>query len=199
MSLILRRKWLNYLRKMLSIIFRGNILLSVLFILLPVDDVIIAQNVVSKQPQSDEVVKYITASDFKANVFDYSVGEYKFLGKKPVLIDFYATWCGPCKALSPIVDAIAHNYSSLIDVYKVDVDNEPELAQVFGVRSIPALLFVPKDGIPRMLGGYMYYERLALNVAVLLLGQQLPQEIVQLYQIQQQQLQQQQQTKETTE
>lgn len=131
-------------------------------------------------------VKYITAEEFKAKVFDYTVQEYKFKGTKPVLIDFYATWCGPCKALSPVVESVAHNYASEIEVYKVDVDKETELAQAFGIRSIPSLLFVPAEGTPNMLGGFMYYERLALNVAVLLQNKPLPTELVQIYQMQMQ-------------
>ncbi|MCQ2215734.1 MAG: thioredoxin domain-containing protein [Bacteroidales bacterium] len=138
------------------------------------------------QEHNHNHVNYLTAAEFKAKVFDYSVQEYKFNGTKPVLVDFYATWCGPCKALSPVVEAVAHNYEGEIDVYKVDVDKEPELAQAFGIRSIPALLFVPSEGTPNLLGGYMYYERLAINVAVLLLNRPLPTELVQIYQMQMQ-------------
>ncbi|MDO4462442.1 MAG: thioredoxin domain-containing protein [Bacteroidia bacterium] len=136
-------------------------------------------------------VNYLTSEEFKAKVFDYSKPEYKFNGSKPVLVDFYATWCGPCKALSPVVEAVARNYDGQIDVYKVDVDKEQEVAQAFGIRSIPALLFVPAEGTPNLLGGYMYYERLAINVAVLLLNQQLPTELVQIYQMQMQRMQEQ--------
>lgn len=140
--------------------------------------------------EQKEYVRNMTSEEFKAKVFDYTNSEYKFNGTKPVLVDFYATWCGPCKALSPIVEAIAQTYEGTIDVYRIDVDKETEVSQAFGIRSIPSLLFVPQEGQPNMLGGFMYYERLAINVAVLLLNKPLPTEMVQIYQIQMQRQQQ---------
>lgn len=75
---------------------------------------------------------------------------WKFLGDKPALIDFYATWCGPCKVLSPILEEIAEEYAGKLDVYKVNVDDEEELASFFRIRSIPTLMLVPMDGEPKM-------------------------------------------------
>lgn len=144
----------------------------------------------SNAQEQKEYVHNMTSEEFKAKVFDYTKSEYKFNGTKPVLVDFYATWCGPCKALSPIVEAIAQTYEGAIDVYRIDVDKEPEVSQAFGIRSIPSLLFVPQEGQPNMLGGFMYYERLAINVAVLLLNKPLPTELVQIYQMQMQRQQQ---------
>lgn len=93
----------------------------------------------------------LTKEEFKKKVMDYENNkEWNFIGDKPAIIDFYATWCGPCKATAPILEEIACDYEDKIDVYKVDVDQEQELAALFGVRSIPTLLFIPKDGSPQM-------------------------------------------------
>jgi thioredoxin len=93
----------------------------------------------------------LTKEEFKKKVMDYENNkEWNFIGDKPAIIDFYATWCGPCKATAPILEEIACDYEDKIDVYKVDVDQEQELAALFGVRSIPTLLFIPKEGSPQM-------------------------------------------------
>lgn len=98
---------------------------------------------------------HLTQKDFLKKVADYENNptEWKFLGDKPALIDFYATWCGPCKMLSPILDELAVEYTGKIDIYKINVEEEEELAAVFGIRSVPTLLFVPKEGGPRVVQG----------------------------------------------
>src|SRR5574344_667797 len=99
----------------------------------------------------------LTLSEFKNKVMDYEKNpqEWSFKGNKPAIIDFYATWCGPCKATAPLLDSLAEEYAGKIDVYKVDVDKEQELASMFGIRSIPSLLFIPMKGKPRMQVGAM--------------------------------------------
>ena len=73
--------------------------------------------------------------------------------EKIVIVDFYAQWCGPCKALSPILEEISDEYAGKVDVYKIDVDQEEDLAIAFGIRTIPTLLFIPIDKNPQIMVG----------------------------------------------
>src|ERR1035437_5143984 len=82
--------------------------------------------------------------------FEANPKEWKYLGDKPCIIDFYAAWCGPCKAVAPILEELAKTYDGQIYVYKINTDEKQELAGAFGIRSIPSLLFVPMDGKPQM-------------------------------------------------
>lgn len=130
------------------------------------------QNTPNTTNDEQHFAKYLSTADFRANIFDYkSKKEWQYNGVKPCFIDFYATWCGPCKALAPTVEALAKEYDGKIDVYKVDVDKERELAAVFGVRSIPTLLFIPMADQPQVIQGAYPKDALVELIDVLLLGQ----------------------------
>jgi thioredoxin len=102
-------------------------------------------------------VTELTTEEFKNRVMDYDRNPtvWKYKGEKPAIIDFYATWCGPCKATAPIVEDIANEYTGKLDVYKVDVDQQEQLAALFGIQSIPTILFIPKEGTPKKSVGAM--------------------------------------------
>jgi thioredoxin len=105
--------------------------------------------------ESTTVAQKMTKADFIAKVMDYekNTTEWKFKGDKPCIIDFYADWCGPCRITSPILEELAKEYRGKIDVYKINVDNEKELSQVFGISGIPAFLYCPMEGKPSMTSG----------------------------------------------
>lgn len=116
--------------------------------------ILLMMGFVSTQGASAQVVKEITKSEFTKKVADLEKNkDWKFLGNKPTIIDFYATWCGPCKRLSPIMEQLAKEYNGKVQFYKVDVDKERELATMFGIQSIPSILFIPKKGKPIMAQG----------------------------------------------
>jgi len=99
-------------------------------------------------------VSYLTSSEFKTKIMDYSVEkEWKYLGKKPCVIDFYTTWCGPCKRLAPIMDELSETYKGKVIFYKADTERERELAYVFQISSIPQVLYIPVQGQPILLKG----------------------------------------------
>ncbi len=99
----------------------------------------------------------LTKADFLVKVANYEANptERKFLGDKPAVIDFYASWCGPCKMLAPVLEELADEYAGQVDIYKVNVEDEEELASLFGIRSVPSLLFIPVDGDPQMAQGVL--------------------------------------------
>ncbi len=105
-------------------------------------------------PMMAEDVVYLTTEQFKARIFDYKTEkDWKFKGDKPCVIDFYTTWCGPCKRLAPIMEEMSQKYCDLVVFYKVDTEQERELAYVFGINSIPQVLYIPVEGRPMLLKG----------------------------------------------
>ena len=94
----------------------------------------------------------MTKAEFLEKVYNFEKNpdEWKYEGDKPAIVDFYATWCGPCKMVAPILDELAKEYDGQIVIYKVDTDKETELARAFGIRSIPSILFIPMNGKPEM-------------------------------------------------
>lgn len=110
----------------------------------------------------------LTTNEFRTRIADISKPEWRFLGDKPAVIDFYADWCGPCRMIAPTVEKVAQKYDGKIDVYKVNIDNEPELAQAFGISSIPTILFVPMRGEPMKEIGIMTMAGFERNIGKLL-------------------------------
>ena len=101
-----------------------------------------------------EDVVYITSSQFRERIFDYKNNkDWTFKGNKPCVIDFYTTWCGPCKRLAPIMEELSQKYCDQVVFYKADTERERELAYVFDINSIPQVLYIPVDGKPMLLKG----------------------------------------------
>ena len=102
-------------------------------------------------------VQHLSKEDFLVKVVNYieNPNEWKFLGDKPAVIDFYASWCGPCKMLAPVLEEVAQEYDGKVDIYKINVEDEEELAGLFGVRSVPTVLYIPMEGNPQMTQGAM--------------------------------------------
>ncbi|MDR1454221.1 MAG: thioredoxin [Tannerella sp.] len=113
----------------------------------------------------------INKADFLTKVYNYEKNSdrWTFEGKKPCIIDFYADWCGPCKRVAPIMKELASEYKGKIDIYKIDVDREQELAAAFGITSIPLILFVPVDGKPQAAAGFLPKEEIVEHIDRLLL------------------------------
>lgn len=96
----------------------------------------------------------LTTEDFKNKVFDYTSNqEWKYAGKLPAIIDFYADWCGPCKMVAPLLEELSRQYEGKLLIYKVDTEAEQEVSGVFGIHSIPSFLFIPMEGQPMMQAG----------------------------------------------
>ena len=111
----------------------------------------------SMETKETTKVVHLTKDEFLQKVYNYekNPNEWKYEGDKPAIVDFYATWCGPCKMLAPILEELAKEYDGQIVVYKIDTEKEPELSAAFGIRSIPTLLFIPKSGDPQVAQGAM--------------------------------------------
>ena len=116
----------------------------------------------------------LDAQGFKDRIFNYEMEqEWKFKGDKAAVIDFYADWCGPCKAVAPVLEELSEQYKDEVVIYKVDTDKEAELSSLFAIQSIPTLLFIPVNGNPMVQKGALpknilqqvIEERLLQNVS----------------------------------
>lgn len=143
--------------------------LSLAFILLAIYTVV----AFAKEPSIVSKPIELDAAEFVKKVHDFkkSPNQFIYVGEKPAIIDFHATWCGPCKQLAPTLEALAAEYSNDIYVYKVDVDKEPDIARAYGIRSVPSLLFIPHDdAVPQMGQGNMPKESLKKVIDEFMLG-----------------------------
>jgi thioredoxin len=105
------------------------------------------------------MTEHLTKETFLSKIFNYEINkEWKFLGERPCLIDFYADWCGPCKMVAPVLEELAEDFEGKLDIYKINTEEEQELASVFGIRSIPSFLFIPLEGQPQMAMGALPKE-----------------------------------------
>jgi thioredoxin len=116
----------------------------------------------------------LTKETFLQKVFNYEQNqEWKFEGELPCVIDFWAPWCGPCRMVGPIIEELSKEYEGKVNFYKVNTDEEQELAGAFGIRSIPSLLLVPKEGQPKMAVGALPKAALKQAVEQELLGKRI--------------------------
>lgn len=131
-------------------------------------DVSVAQN--SRTSAESKTIKLDKAAFLKKVMnFEKSPTVWNYLGDRPAIIDFYADWCGPCRRLSPLLDELADEYDGKIYIYKVNVDNEKEIARAFGITSLPTIVFVPMKGNPSAGTGFLPKETLRSAVKELLL------------------------------
>ncbi|MBE6239481.1 MAG: thioredoxin [Bacteroidales bacterium] len=123
-----------------------------------------------KKASDSKAVVELNSETFQTKICDITKEDADFLGDKPAIVDFTATWCGPCQRLAPILEELAKEYKGKVDVYKVDVDKCRDLAEAFKISSIPAMLFIPKDGTPQMLIGLRDKATLKGEIDKILLG-----------------------------
>jgi thioredoxin 1 len=119
------------------------------------------------------MIEHLTKESFLEKVFNFEKNqEWAFEGELPCLIDFYADWCQPCKMVAPILEELSKEYQGKINIYKIDTEDQQELAGAFGIRSIPSLLFVPKEGQPQMAMGALPKNNLKEAIESILLENQ---------------------------
>ncbi len=120
---------------------------------------------------ANKKVIHLTKADFLKKVYNYETtpDQWTYLGDKPCIIDFYADWCGPCRSIAPVLEELAKEYDGQIYIYKIDTEKESELAQAFGIQSLPTLLFVPMGEQPQMAQGALPKEtfKKAINEVLL--------------------------------
>lgn len=131
-----------------------------------------AQGGSDTQKQKNMEAIELNAAEFRKQIYDYEKNPegWKYEGDQPAVIDFYATWCGPCKMMAPVMETLAAEYAGKVKVYKVDVDKEQRLAALFGVRSIPTFIFIPRGGNPQHATGAMGIDQMRKIIDGTLLG-----------------------------
>lgn len=129
-----------------------------------------AQNDTEKKTVGQKHVAELTSEQFSQMVYDLDNEDMQYLGNKPAIVDFTASWCGPCRSIAPILEELAKEYEGQIIIYKVDVDNCRDVAKAFGISSIPAVLYIPLDGEPSMTIGARNKSKFQAEIDKILLG-----------------------------
>lgn len=124
----------------------------------------------AKSTKTVEKVQELNTTTFSTKVYDMNSKDMKYLGDKPAIVDFTATWCGPCQKVAPILEDLAKEYGDQIVIYKVDIDKNRELAKAFNVSSIPAILYIPMNGDPVMTVGSRDKGKFQSEIMTLLLN-----------------------------
>lgn len=129
-------------------------ILAILIVLCTFTTIACAQTA-NEGKEKEAVVIQMDKQMFTDKVFDYTTGatEWEYKGEKPAVIDFYATWCGPCRMVAPILKDLAKEYGDSIIIYKVDTDKEKELSMAMGIQSLPTIVFIPQNGQPQVIIG----------------------------------------------
>jgi thioredoxin len=123
------------------------------------------------------MTEHLNKQTFLEKVFNFEQNkEWKYEGELPALVDFWAPWCGPCRMVGPVLEELSEEYKGKVNIYKVNTDEEQELGGVFGIRSIPSLLFIPKEGQPRMAVGALPKEALIEAIEKELLNEEVKEE-----------------------
>ena len=129
-----------------------------------------AQNNSKKKTTEPKHAIELTSEQFMTMVYDIQDENMTYLGNKPAIVDFTATWCGPCRSIAPILEELAKENKDQIVIYKVDVDKCREIAEAFGISSIPAVLYIPIDGEPSMTIGARSKAKFQEEIDKILLG-----------------------------
>lgn len=143
-------------------------------VILAISTTILSMTPLAAQEKSEvqATTIHLTEAEFLEKVYNYqeNTDELVYLGDKPALIDFYATWCGPCKALAPVLEQLAEEYAGQVYIYKVDAEKERGIAAAFGIRAYPTLLFIPMEGKPTMAQGALPKDDLKEAIETIMLG-----------------------------
>lgn len=123
-----------------------------------------------QKAEQKTLVKHLNREEFKKLVVNVDTEGWKYLGDKPCVIDFYASWCGPCRMISPFLDDLSKEFKDQIYIYKINIDEEKDLARYFGASSIPLLIFIPKEGQPQASRGALPKDEIRNAIKTVLLA-----------------------------
>lgn len=112
------------------------------------------------------MIEIISTEKFKNDIFNFEAHtEWTYEKDQPIIVNFYADWCGPCRLFSPILEQVSNNYQGKLAVYKINIDQSPEIPNLFGIRSVPTTLFISKGEEPALAMGVMQLEDMQKAVA----------------------------------